>query len=103
MKKALIERIRREIKHHENNGKGIIQFKCNALEDPDVVDALYDATRAGVKVDLLVRDTCRFRPQVPNLSETGSVVSIVGRFLEHARVYYFDNAGAGEFLSLIHI
>jgi polyphosphate kinase len=97
MRKVLLDGIRRETEHHKESGGGLIQFKCNALEDPDVVDALYDATRTGVQVDLLVRDTCRFRPGVPELSASSRVVSVIGRFLEHARVYYFRNAGDEEY------
>ena len=73
-------------------------MKMNALEDADITRALYRAARAGVKIDLIVRDTCRLRPGVPGLSETVRVVSIVGRFLEHGRVYYFRNGGAEEYL-----
>ncbi len=72
-------------------------MKMNALEDADIVRALYSATKAGVKVDLIVRDTCRFRPGIPGLSESGKVVSIVGRFLEHARINYFRNGGDEEY------
>jgi polyphosphate kinase len=97
MKPALIEKIRREIRHHEQNGNGLIQMKTNALEDADIVQSLYEATRAGVVVELIVRDTCRLRPGIPGLSETARVVSIVGRFLEHARIYYFHNGGEEEF------
>jgi polyphosphate kinase len=97
LKKALLGRIEREIKHQKEQGGGLIQFKMNALEDGDIVKALYLASMAGVRVDLLVRDSCRLRPGLPGLSENVRVVSIVGRFLEHARIYYFRNAGAEEF------
>ena len=96
LKKALLARIEREVALQAESG-GLIQFKMNALEDGDIVKALYRASMAGVKVDLYVRDTCRLRPGIPGLSENIRVVSIVGRFLEHARVYYFRNGGAEEY------
>lgn len=98
LKKALIEKIERESKLHSPASPGLIQMKMNALEDADITRALYRAARAGVKVDLIVRDTCRLRPGVPGLSESVRVVSIVGRFLEHGRVYYFRNGGAEEYM-----
>lgn len=98
LKRALQEKIEREIILHREKGGGHLQFKMNALEDADIVESLYRATQAGVKVDLYVRDSCRFRPAVPGLSETGRVVSIVGRFLEHSRIYYFRNNGNEEYL-----
>jgi len=94
LKRAILDRIQREA---ALGSEGLIQFKMNALEDADVTRALYRASQAGVRIDLLVRDTCRLRPGLPGLSETVRVVSIVGRFLEHSRVYYFRNAGAEEY------
>lgn len=97
LKPGIIAKINREIERHKAQGDGLIQMKMNALEDSDITRALYKATRAGVKVDLIVRDTCRFRPGLPGVSETGRVVSIVGRFLEHARIIYFRNGGEEEY------
>jgi polyphosphate kinase len=97
LKKDLLARIEREIGIQKEQGGGLVQFKMNALEDGDIVRALYKASMAGVRVDLLVRDTCRLRPGIPGLSENIRVVSIVGRFLEHARIYYFRNNGADEY------
>ena len=97
LKKALIAKIDREIKGHSAATPGLIQLKCNALEDIDVTRALYRASMAGVKVDLIVRDTCRLRPGLPKLSENVRIVSIVGRFLEHGRIYYFRNGGNDEY------
>jgi polyphosphate kinase len=102
LKRGILNKIEREIAVHERpaeegGGGGLIQMKMNALEDPDIARALYKASRAGVKVDLIVRDTCRFRPGVPGLSETARVVSIVGRFLEHGRILYFRNGGDEEY------
>jgi polyphosphate kinase len=97
LKKVLLEDIEREMLQHAKNGGGLIQFKMNALEDGDIVKALYRASMAGVSVDLFVRDTCRLRPGIPGLSENIRVISVVGRFLEHARIYYFRNNGADEY------
>jgi polyphosphate kinase len=97
LKSGILERIAREIRHHEHTGDGQVQMKMNAIEDKDVVRALYKASRAGVKVDLIVRDTCRFRPGIPGLSDKARVVSIVGRFLEHGRIMYFRNGGDEEY------
>ncbi|NLC70077.1 MAG: polyphosphate kinase 1 [Desulfuromonadaceae bacterium] len=98
LKKALLHKIRNEIERHSPDKPGQIIFKMNALEDPEITRALYRASQAGVKVDLLVRDSCRLRPGLPGLSENIRVVSIVGRFLEHARLYYFANGGNPEYL-----
>ncbi len=97
LKAALLARIERERASHSADNPGLIQFKMNALEDVDITRALYEASRDGVRVDLIVRDTCRLRPGVPGLSESARVISIVGRFLEHTRIYYFKNGGEEEY------
>lgn len=97
LKKSLLTKIEREIEQHRQGNDGHLRFKMNALEDADIARALYGASQAGVRVDLLVRDSCRIRPGIAGLSETIRVLSIVGRFLEHARVYYFRNGGAEEY------
>ena len=97
LKKSLLDKINREIKAHSEESPGHIQFKMNALEDADITQALYRATQAGVKVDLIVRDTCRLRPGIPGLSESARVISVLGRFLEHSRIYYFRNGGEEEY------
>ena len=97
LKPALLEKIEREIAHQSDGGSGLIQFKMNALEDTDITRALYGASQAGVKVDLIVRDTCRLRPGLPGVSDNVRVVSIVGRFLEHGRIFHFHNGGSPEF------
>lgn len=97
LKQALLKKIEREAALHREHGGGLIQFKINALEDGDIVKALYQASQAGVTIDLIVRDTCRLRPGITGLSETIRVISVVGRFLEHSRIYYFRNNGADEY------
>jgi polyphosphate kinase len=97
LKPALLKKIRREIRRVSEEKKGLIQIKTNALEDVDITRALYEASQAGVHVDLLVRDSCRLRPRVPGLSDNIRVVSVVGRFLEHSRIYYFHNGGHEEY------
>ena len=97
IKKAIIEKIQREIRNQGNGEPGHIQFKMNALEDTDIVRELYKASQGGVKVDLIIRDTCRLRPGIKGLSENIRVISVVGRFLEHSRIYYFRNGGKEEY------
>jgi polyphosphate kinase len=100
LKQALLEKIDREVelKSHNSDYEALLQFKVNALEDGDITRALYRASQAGVRIELIVRDTCRLRPQLQQLSENVRVVSIVGRFLEHGRIYYFRNGGDEEYL-----
>lgn len=93
LKQTLLANIDKEIASHSNKNPGLIQLKTNALEDSDITAALYRASQAGVKVDLIIRDSCRLRPGIPGLSDNIRVISIVGRFLEHARIYYFKSDG----------
>jgi polyphosphate kinase len=94
---GLIERIDEQAKRVSDGGEGLVQFKVNSLVDEETIDALYRASRAGVKVDLVIRGMCALRPGVPGLSENIRVRSIVGRFLEHSRVFRFGSGDDAEF------
>ena len=96
MRDRFIHLIRREIDHSQNGRHGRIVAKMNALVDPQIIKTLYEASQAGVKIDLIVRGVCCLRPGVSGISENIQVMSIVGRYLEHSRIFYFHNSGQEE-------
>ncbi|MEN6472763.1 MAG: polyphosphate kinase 1 [Syntrophaceae bacterium] len=93
MREGILARIEREIQRHKRYGDGYLAFKINALVDIPIIQALYRASRTGVRIDLQVRGICCLRPGLKGVSETITVTSVVGRFLEHARLFYFRNGG----------
>jgi polyphosphate kinase len=96
LRERLIEMIQREVNHQKNKKNGYMILKMNSLVDMQIIQELYKASQAGVKIDLLVRGVCCLRPGLKDISENIRVFSIVGRFLEHSRVYYFRNGGKEE-------
>jgi len=98
LKKEILRRIDKEISYHQQTGKGYLAFKLNNLEEKEVIQALYKASMAGIKIDLNVRGLCCLKPGIKGVSENISVISIVGRFLEHARIYYFHDGSEEEVL-----
>lgn len=98
LRQRLESLIKREIRHQQHGERGHIIFKMNALVDQQMIELLYEASRAGVQIDLMVRGICCLRPGIPGVSENIRVISILGRFLEHSRIYYFRNGGKEEIL-----
>jgi polyphosphate kinase len=94
--KQVLRAIQNETRHARDGKKGRVIAKMNALLEPEVIAALHDASQAGVEIDLLVRGVCALKPGVPGVSENIRVRSLVGRFLEHSRVFYFANDGAED-------
>ena len=97
MRERFTDMVRREAEHAQAGRRARIVVKINGLEDPAIVEELYRASMAGVEIDLIVRDICRLRPGIEGISETVSVYSLVGRFLEHSRIFYFENGGDPEY------
>ncbi|HDZ59065.1 MAG TPA: polyphosphate kinase 1 [Ignavibacteriales bacterium] len=98
MRDKMVEKIIREIENVKAGGEGKIIWKLNSVVDPVIISALYEASNNGVKIDLIVRGICCLIPGVPKLSENIKVISVVGRYLEHSRVFYFFNSGEEEIL-----
>jgi polyphosphate kinase len=97
LRSGLMERIDREIEHAKNGRPAGIQFKLNSILDEGFVAKLYEASRAGVKIELLIRGICAVQTGIKGVSENIVVKSILGRFLEHSRIYHFVNGGDDEY------
>jgi len=96
LRSRITQMIEREINHQTKGGHGHLIFKVNHLVDKNIIQTLYRASQAGVRIDLFVRGMCALRPGIDGVSENIKVLSVVGRFLEHSRIYYFQNAGKEE-------
>ncbi|MBD2088414.1 polyphosphate kinase 1 [Microcoleus sp. FACHB-1515] len=97
LRDRMIAMLRREADQHVKTGSGYVIAKMNALVDPLIIKTLYETSQAGVKIDLIVRGICCLKPGIKGVSENIRVISIIGRFLEHSRIFYFHNGGAEEF------
>jgi polyphosphate kinase len=98
MRREIVRRIDREIVRHKEKGNGYIGWKLNALVDKEIIQSLYRASMAGVRIELNIRGQCCLRPGIKGISDNIRVVSILGRFLEHSRIFYFRNGGDEEVL-----
>jgi polyphosphate kinase len=98
LRQRMTDLIEREVEHQQNGKEGHLIFKMNSLVDKRMIKTLYKASMAGVKIDLIVRGMCCIRPGLKGISENIRVISVVGRFLEHSRIYYFRNGGQEEIL-----
>jgi polyphosphate kinase len=96
LKPKLLELVEREATRTNHQYSGKIMIKCNSITDNNIIDALYRASRAGVKILICVRGVCALVPGVPGLSENIKVISVIDYYLEHSRIYYFSNGGAEE-------
>jgi polyphosphate kinase len=93
MRESFLELIHREIEHQKQGYPAYIIAKMNSLVDPEIISALYEASQVGVNIDLIIRGMCCLRPKVKGLSDRIRVISVIGRFLEHSRIFYFSNSG----------
>jgi polyphosphate kinase len=98
MRDRMIDLLQREIQHQQQHGSGRVIAKMNALVDPQLIQTLYIASQAGVQIDLLVRGVCCLRPGIPSISDNIRVISIIGQYLEHSRIFAFHNHGQPEVL-----
>lgn len=96
LREKLVELIRREIKHAQNKRDAYLIFKANSLVDKQIIQLLYEASQSGVKIDLLIRGICSLKPGIKDVSENIRVISVLGRYLEHSRIFYFHNDGGEE-------
>lgn len=98
MSEGILKRIHREAQKFQKTGVGRLIFKVNSLVEPELIDAIYEAGQTGMQIDLIVRGICTLRPNLPDLSPNVRVFSVVGRYLEHSRILYFENGGEPEVL-----